>query len=212
VKSAFLHGELTENIYVEQPLGYHNGDNNKVYKLRKALYGLRQAPRAWYSKIESYFGFEKFEKCPSEHTLFVKYGNDSDILIESLYVDDLIFTSNSQLMINKFKESMMKQFSMTDLGKMKYFLGIEVNQTADGIFIHQRKYATEILAKFGMEGCNKVCSPIVTGCKLVKNENGRASDEKSYKQMVGSLMYLLATRPDLAYSVCLVARFMERPT
>jgi hypothetical protein len=115
-------------------------------------------------------------------------------------------------MINNFKKSTMKQFSMTDLGKMKYFLGIEVNQTSDGIFIHQRKYATEILAKFGMEDCNKVCSPIVTGCKLVKNENGKAANEKSYKQMVGSLMYLLATRPDLAYSVFLVARFMERPT
>jgi hypothetical protein len=82
-------------------------------------------------------------------------------------------------MINEFKESMMKQFSMTDLGKMKYFLGIKVNQTADGIFIHQRKYATEILAKFGMNGCNKVCSPIAPICTLVKNENGRASDEKS---------------------------------
>jgi hypothetical protein len=124
----------------------------------------------------------------------------------------MIYTSNSQHLIEKFKDSMMKHFSMIDLGKMKFFLGIEVIQTADGIFIHQMKYATEILIKFGMENCNKVCSPIVPGCKLVKNENDKASDSTSYKQMVGNLMYLLATRPYLAFSVCLVARFTERPT
>jgi hypothetical protein len=115
-------------------------------------------------------------------------------------------------MVNQFKNYMMKHFSMKNLGKMKYFLGIEVNQTGDEIFIHQMKYSNEILAKFGMESCNKVCSLIVPGCKLVKNENGKASDVKCYKQMVGNLMYLLATRPDLAYSICLVASFMERPT
>jgi hypothetical protein len=99
---------------------------------------------------------------------------------------------------------------MTDLGKMRYFLGIEVSQSNQGIFIHQMKYATELLSKFW--NCNSVCSPIVPGCKLIRNETGKATDTKSYKQMVGSLMYLLATRPDLAFSVCLVARFMERPT
>ncbi|CAJ2667599.1 uncharacterized mitochondrial protein AtMg00810-like [Trifolium pratense] len=106
---------------------------------------------------------------------------------------------------------MKRKFAMSDLGKMKFFLGVEMCQTDEGIFIHEMKYASEILAKFGMEHCNAVSSPIVTGCKLVKNEAGKASDETHYKQMVGSLMYLLATRPDLAYSVCLVARFMERP-
>jgi hypothetical protein len=107
---------------------------------------------------------------------------------------------------------MIKEFAMTDLGKMKYFLGIEVIQLEKGIFIHQQKYAAEVLNRFGMENCNKVCIPIVPGCKLIKNENGKTCDARQYKQMVGSLMYLLATRPDLAYSVCLVARFMDRPT
>jgi hypothetical protein len=212
VKSAFLHGELTEDIYVSQPLGYDNGDRNQVYKLRKALYGLKQAPRAWYSKIESYFLSENFEKCPYEHTLFVKNGVNNDILIVSLYVDDLIFTSNNSSLMDEFKTSMMKKFDMTDLGKMRYFLGVEVEQCQKGIFIHQQKYASEILVRFGMDNCNKVCNPIVPGCKLIKDENGKASDSTLYKQMVGSLMYLLATRPDLAYSVCLVARFMDRPT
>ncbi|MCH81290.1 copia-type polyprotein, partial [Trifolium medium] len=212
VKSAFLHGELTENIYVSQPLGYDNGNKHKVYKLKKALYGLKQAPRAWYSKIETYFISKSFQKCPHEHTLFVKLGEKGEILIASLYVDDLILTGNDLSMINNFKRSMKKHFAMTDLGKMRYFLGIEVCQSKQGIFIHQQKYAAEILSRFGMENCNMVSNPIVPGCKLIKNENGKAADPTLYKQMVGCLMYLLATRPDLAYSVCLVARFMDRPT
>ncbi|GAU28376.1 hypothetical protein TSUD_257040 [Trifolium subterraneum] len=110
------------------------------------------------------------------------------------------------------EESMKKRFAMTDLGSMKYFLGVEVIQSDSGIFIHQHKYAAEILKRFGMENCNKVCSPIVPGCKLVKDENGNATDASKFKQMVGCLMYLLATMPDLAYSICLVARFMDMRT
>ncbi|CAJ2635927.1 unnamed protein product [Trifolium pratense] len=189
VKSAFLHGELTENIYVSQPLGYISKDKSMVYRLKKALYGLKQAPRAWYSKIESYFSAEKFEKCPYEHTLFVKYG-----------------------LMDEFKSSMKKKFAMTDLGKMRFFLGVEVIQSSNGIFITQQKYAAEVLSRFGMEHCNQVSSPIVPGCKLVRDETEQGTDVTVYKQMVGCLMYLLATRSDLAYSVCLVARFMERPT
>jgi hypothetical protein len=212
VKSAFLHGELAEDIYVNQPAGYNNGDKRMVYKLKKALYGLKQAPRAWYSKIETYFASETFMKCLHEHTLFVKYGDKSGVLIVSLYVDDLIYTGNDQGLIENFKSSMKKRFAMTDLGKMRYFLGMEVNQSNEGIYMHQCKYATEILSRFGMENCNKVCSPIVPGCRLSKNESGKATDASEYKQMVGCLMYLLASRPDLAYSVCLVARYMDRPT
>jgi hypothetical protein len=152
-----------------------------VYKLRKALYGLKQAPRARYSKIEGYFSCQKFEKCSHEHTLFVKYTSNNKILIVSLYVDDLIYTGNDVDMMHEFKQSMMKEFAMTDLGKMKYFLGIEVNQSEKGIFIHQQKYAAEVLRRFGMENCNKVCSPIVPGCKLIKNENGKACDARQYK-------------------------------
>ncbi|PNY15934.1 hypothetical protein L195_g012642 [Trifolium pratense] len=107
---------------------------------------------------------------------------------------------------------MKKKFAMTDLQKIRYILGVEINQSDNGIFMTQQKYATEILARFGMEHCNRVSSHIVPGCKLVKNENERGTDATLYKQMVECLMYLLATRPDLAYSICLVARFMDRPT
>lgn len=161
VKSAFLHGELNEDVYVEQPRGFEAADeSHKVYKLRKALYGLRQAPRAWYSRIESYFAKEGLKKCYCEHTLFIKAEKEG-VLILSLYVDDLIYTSNSASMLEGFKASMETEFAMTDLGKMKYFLGVEVTQNDKGIFICQRKYAEDTLRKFGMEGCNSVRNPMV---------------------------------------------------
>jgi len=209
VKSAFLHGELAENVYVEQPMGYQTGDSSNVYKLKKALYDLKQAPRAWYSKIKSYFCKEGFEKCPHEHTLFVKH-DENKILIVSLYVDDLIYTRNCEALFDSFKCLMKKSFAMTNLGKMRYFLGVEVTQNDKGIFITQHKYAREILSRFGMEQCNMVCNPIVPGNILSKDESGKKVDATNFKQMVCCLMHLLATRPNLTYVVCLIARYMEK--
>jgi hypothetical protein len=123
-------------VYVEQPKGYELHENpHKVYKLKKALYGLKQAPRAWFSHIEAHFLNEVFEKCHNEHTLFVKTSKEGKVLIVGLYVNDLIFTGNDKAMFNEFKSSMVHEYDMTDLGKMRYFLGIEVFQMADGIYI-----------------------------------------------------------------------------
>ncbi|KAJ8616926.1 hypothetical protein MRB53_013112 [Persea americana] len=130
------------------------------------------APRAWYSRIEAYFAAEGFEKCFCEHTLFIKSGDKGKMLIVSLYVDDLIFTGNDEDMFKSFKESMKKEFDMSDLGRMKYFLGVEVVQNSDGIFICQRKYAKEVLERFGMDRSNPVTNPIVPGCKLSKSGSG----------------------------------------
>jgi hypothetical protein len=137
VKSAFLHGELDEEVFVDQPPGYeHKEQKSKVYRLKKALYGLKQAPRAWYRRIETYFVDQQgFAKCPYEHTLFIKSAEGGKFLIVCLYVDDLIFTGNDEIMFMHFKKSMMVEFDMTDLGNMRYFLGIEVLQSVDGIFI-----------------------------------------------------------------------------
>ncbi|PNX61044.1 hypothetical protein L195_g060473, partial [Trifolium pratense] len=157
------------------------------------MYGLKQAPRAWYSKIESYFAQEKFQKCHHEHTLFIKEDGNKNVLIVSLYVDDLIFTGSNEVMFEEFKTSMKRKFSMTDLGKMRYFLGVEVKQFDDGIFICQQKYAKELLLRFKMDQCNKVCSPMVHGNKLIRDENGKLVDATNYRQMTGCLMYLLAT-------------------
>uniref|UniRef100_A0A2N9FH80 Integrase catalytic domain-containing protein n=1 Tax=Fagus sylvatica TaxID=28930 RepID=A0A2N9FH80_FAGSY len=179
-------------------MGYEKkGEEYKVYKLKKALYGLKQAPRAWYSRIEAYFVKEGFERCSCEHTLFIKTGDGGKILIVSLYVDDLIFTGNDESMFVKFKNSMKLEFDMTDLGKMKYFLSVEVLQNPEGIYISQRKYAKEVLERFRMEKSNSVKNPIVPGVRLMKDEEGAKVNATMYKQLVGSLMYLTATRPGL---------------
>lgn len=199
--------------YIDQPQGFvKKGEEEKVYKLKKALYGLKQAPRAWFSKIEAYFMKEGFERCDFEHTLFIKSEEGGKILIVSLYVDDLIFTGNCESMFVKFKNSMKHEFDMTDLGKMRYFLGVEVMQCTEGIYICQKKFAREVLEKFGMDRSNGVNNPIVPGVKLTKDEEGTKVDATVYKQMVGSLMYLTVTRPDLMYVVCLASRFMATPT
>lgn len=152
----------------------------KVYKLKKALYGLKQTPRAWYSRIEAYFMKEGFEKCDYEHTLFIKTNKEGKVFIVSLYVDDLIFTGNDELMFTQFKNSMKHEFDMTDLGKMRYFLGLEVLQRFDGIFINQKKYALEVLQRFGMDKSNYVHNPIVPSFKLVNDEGGFKVDKTYY--------------------------------
>jgi hypothetical protein len=213
VKSAFLHGELREDVYVHQPEGYvKKGKENKVYKLHKALYGLKQAPRAWFSRIESQFVKEGFQKCPNEQTLFIKRSTGGSILIVSIYVDDLIYTGDDKGMMVEFKKSMMEAFDMTDLGKMRFFLGIEILQKPEGTFICQRKYATDILKKFTMSESKPVNSPIVPGFKINRDVNGAAVDDTYFKQIVGSLMYLTTTRPDIMFSVSLISRYMSKPT
>ena len=186
VKSGFLHGELSEEVFIEQPPGYEKkGAEQKVYRLKKALYRLKQVPRAWYSQIESQFTKEGFKWC--------LVGEGGNILIVCLYVDDLIFTGNDEHMFVEFKNSMMHEFDMMDLGKMRYFLGIEVLQSQEGIFICQRRYAQEVLERFDMDKCNLVHNLIVPGCKPMKDEHGVRVDSSRYKQVISSLMYLTST-------------------
>ncbi|WVZ14421.1 hypothetical protein V8G54_011987 [Vigna mungo] len=173
VKSAFLHGELRETVYVKQPPGFVKiGEEEKVYKLKKALYGLKQAPRTWCSKIEGYFLKEGFEKCDFEHALFLKSEEGGKSLIVSLYVDDLVFTGNCGKMMVHFKESMKNEFDMSDLGKLRYFLGVEVLQCSEGIYISQRKFAREVIERFGMGSCNFVRNPMVPGERPTKDKDG----------------------------------------
>ncbi|GKU93862.1 hypothetical protein SLEP1_g7421 [Rubroshorea leprosula] len=211
VESAFLHGDLDEEVFIHQTPGYVKvGNEHKVYKLKRALYGLKQAPRAWYSRIESYFLKEGFQKCPYEHTLFIK-SEGGKMLIVYLYVDDLIYTGNDMVMFDKFKNSMMAKFEMSDLGLMHYYLGIEVNQSAAGFFISQKKYVQDILDTFRMKNCNLVSTPIELGLKLVRNPGGMEINSTLYKQIVGSLMYLTATRLDIMHAVSLISRYMNCP-
>ncbi|KAF7150925.1 hypothetical protein RHSIM_Rhsim02G0113200 [Rhododendron simsii] len=155
--------------------------------------------------------FALFSDC--DPTVFESAIDDGGrMLIVCLYVDDLIYTGNDSAMFEKFKESMMAEFEMSDLGKMHYFLGIEVVQLPAGIFISQKKYVQEILDRFQMKNCNSVSTPTEFGLKLTKDHDGKKVDSTLYKQIVGSLMYLTATRPDIMYSVSLISRYMENPT
>ena len=152
-----------------------------VYKLHKALYGLKQTPRAWFNQIEAHFISEGFQRCDSEQTLFTKRNREGKIIIVSVYVDDLIFTGNCEFMMSEFKNSMLREFDMSDLGKMRFFLGIEVLQKSDGIYICQKKYALEILRRFGMMGSNLVGSPIVLGFKISREGDRNFVDGTYYK-------------------------------
>jgi hypothetical protein len=213
VKSAFLNGELKEEVYVQQPQGFETpGQEEKVYKLKKALYGLKQAPRAWYSEIDGYFVQQGFIKSQSEPTLYVKRQGKNDILLVALYVDDLVYTSNNEKLIENFKIEMMKKYEMSDLGLLHHFLGIEVYQEKSGIFICQRRYAENILKKFSMYGCKTVDIPLVVNEKLKKEDGGKLVDESLYRSLVGSLFYLTATRPDLMFAAGLLSRFMSKPS
>ncbi|KAM1652550.1 hypothetical protein ACFXTN_004992 [Malus domestica] len=212
VKSAFLNGVLEEKVYIQQPSSYKiKGYEDKVLKLKKALYGLKQAPRAWNSHIDKYFQENNFIKCPHEHAFYIKV-KDGDILIVCLYVDDLIFTGSNLSMFEKFKRVMTKEFKMTNIGLMAYYLGIEVKQNEEGIFISQESYTKEILKKFKMDNCKPISTPVECRVKLTKHDKGKNVDPTFFKSLVGSLCYLTCTRPDILYAVGLVSRYMENPT
>ncbi|CAL9022194.1 unnamed protein product [Prunus brigantina] len=184
----------------------------KVYKLNKALYGLKQAPRAWYDEIDSYFNRAGFKKSPSEATLYIKTDEGSGILIVSLYVDDIVYTGSCAKLLEEFKSDMMKHYEMTDLGLLYHFLGMGVVQTDKHIFLHQKKYAMKVIEKFGLKGCKSVATPLVANERLCKEDGSKMADESEYRQIIGSLLYLTATRPDIMFASSLLAKFMHNPT
>lgn len=212
VKTVFLNGELSEDVYVKQPEGFEKlGQEHMVYRLVKALYGLRQAPRAWYAKLNSCLENLGFTKCPHEHAVYTrKEGGES--LIIAVYVDDLLVTGSNNVLIERFKQQMNSNFEMSNLGKLSYYLGIEVKQAEGFIELRQTGYARKILDKAGMGGCNPTKYPMDPKEMLTKDEGGTMVDATQYKSLVGGLRYLVHTRPDIAYSVGIVSRYMERPT
>ncbi|GKB01534.1 ribonuclease H-like domain, reverse transcriptase, RNA-dependent DNA polymerase [Tanacetum coccineum] len=211
VKSAFLHGDLKEEVYVTQPEGFiKRQDNGKVYRLIKALYGLRQAPRAWNINLDNTFKSLDFKKCALEQAIYTKKSKDSILLI-GVYVDDLIITGTPKKEIDKFKAQMEEKFEMSDLGLLAYYLGIEVTQTNGDISIKQSAYASKILKEAGMIDCNETLIPMDPGTRLTKITEGTMVNSTEYRSLIGCLRYLLHTRPDLSYSVGLLSRFMQEP-
>ena len=209
VKSTFLNGELQEEVYVAQPAGFVvEGAEHKVLKLKKALYGLRQAPRAWNAKLDNTLLALGFQKSEAEHGVYIR-GLGEARLIVGVYVDDLIITGRSG--INKFKAEMKKMFSMSDLGLLSYYLGLEVQQTEVGIRIGQAAYAAKLVERSGLSDCNVCAVPMESRLKLSKESESPLVDAMEYRSLVGGLRYLMNTRPDITYAVNYVSRFLEKP-
>eukprot|EP00253_Pinus_taeda_P036060 PITA_36060 len=202
VKSAFLNGDLQEEVYMTQPPGFKiAGQEQKVRRLAKALYGLKQAPGAWYMKIDQYLTDHGFQQSPSDANLYIKHTGD-DILFVVVYVDDLIITGSSAQLIHGIKQDLCKTFDMTDLGLLHYCLGIEVWQTENHIFLSQSKYAKNLVDRFRMQDCKPTTTPMEPGLKLSAQSSSPPVDETLFRQLVRqSYLSLLATRPDISFSI-----------
>ncbi|GKB80320.1 retrovirus-related pol polyprotein from transposon TNT 1-94 [Tanacetum coccineum] len=184
VKTTFLNGILCEKVYVSQPDRFMDQDNpNHVYKLNKDLYGLKQAPHAWYDLLSKFLLSQEFSKGTVDPTLNIRR-QGIDLLL----------------------------FKMSIMGKISFFLGLQISQSPRGIFINQSKYALESLKKYGMESSDPVDTPMVEKSKLDEDTQGKAVDPTHYRGMIGTLMYLTASRPDLTFFVCMCARYQAKPT
>ena len=211
VKSAFLNGTLSEQVYVTQPPGFESPKfPNHVYKLDKALYGLKQAPRAWYETLSNFLQEQKFTKGHIDNTLFIKKSKE-DILLVQIYVDDIIFCSTNNSMCQDFGKIMQEKFEMSMIGELTFFLGLQVKQSKDGIFINQGKYTRDMLKKFNMQNIAPAKTPLSTTTKLHSDLEGTSVDQTLYRSYIGSLLYVTASRPDIMFSVCLCARFQANP-
>ncbi|GJT99663.1 retrovirus-related pol polyprotein from transposon TNT 1-94 [Tanacetum coccineum] len=212
VKTAFLNGNLREEVYVSQPDGFVDPDKpNYVYKLKKALYGLKQAPRAWYDMLSSFLISNDFSKGSVDPTLFIRREGNELILVQ-IYVDDIIFAASTPELCDLFAKIMCSKFKMSMMGKISFFLGLQISQSPRGIFINQSKYALESLKKYGYESCDPVDTPMVEKSKLDEDKEGKAVDPSHYRGMIGTLLYLTASRPDLQFAICMCARYQARPT
>jgi hypothetical protein len=211
IKSAFLNGPIKEEVYVEQPSSFESeGYPNHVYKLHKALYGLKQEPRAWYEFLRDFLIENGFRIGKTDSTLFTrKMGKD--LFVCQIYVDDIIFGSTNKSFCDKFSKIMTDRFEMSMMGILTFLLGFQIKQAIEGTFISQMKYAYDILKKFGMDKATPIKTSMGTNGHLYLDLGGTSVDQKVYRSMVGSLLYLCASRPDIMLSVCMCVRFQAAP-
>jgi hypothetical protein len=211
VKSAFLNGPIKEEVYVKQLQGFEDEEYpNHVYKLHKALYGLNQAPRAWYEYLRDFLIDNGFRISKANSTLFTRIV-DNDIFICEIYIGDIIFGSTNQSFSDEFSKIMTDRFEMSMMGELNFFLGFQIKQLEDGMFISQIKYTHDLLKKFGMDKVKPIKTPMGTNDHLDLDMGGKPVDQKLYRSMIGSLLYLCASRPDIMLSVCMCIRFQATP-
>ncbi|XP_071709322.1 uncharacterized protein [Rutidosis leptorrhynchoides] len=210
VKNSFLHMNLSETVYMHQPPGFWDPDlPYHVCLLHKSLYGLKQTPRAWFQRFAGYAQRVGFQHSICDSSLFI-YKKDVDIAYLLLYVDDSILTASTPVLLQQFIASLHKEFSMTDLGPINYFLGISVHRKTSGMFLSQKKYATEILERADMASCNPCRTPVDTSTKLTTS-GPPVQDPTLYRSVAWALQYLTFTRPDISYAVQQICLFMHDP-
>lgn len=221
VKTAFLHGNLEEEIYMEQPEGFKvKGKEDYVCRLKKSLYGLKQAPRQWYKKFESVMSRHGYKKTTSDHCVFVQKFSDDDFIVLLLYVDDMLIVGKDALRINLLKQELNKSFAMKDLGPAKQILGVKItrDRRERKLWLSQESYILKVLERFRMSNAKSVNTPLASHFKLSVKQCPSTEDEKKemdkvpYASAVGSLMYaMVCTRPDISHAVGVVSRFLSNP-
>ncbi|KAJ9544430.1 LOW QUALITY PROTEIN: hypothetical protein OSB04_024137 [Centaurea solstitialis] len=202
VKSAYLNCKLKEEVYVKKP----PGTQNHVYFLDKALYGLKQAPKAWYERLSTFLLPHNFHTGTTDITLFYKKLHDNILLVQ-IYVDDIIFGSTDVSVCKEFESLMQSAFKMSMMGELTFFLRLQVKQSSEGIFINQAKYIQDLLKKYKLDEVSPMRTPMATGLKLQKDLSGC----KLYRGMIGSLLYLTASRPDIMFATCICAMYEVNP-
>ncbi|KAK2415783.1 hypothetical protein QL285_038238 [Trifolium repens] len=211
VKSAFLNEYINEEVYVKQPPGFEDNEHpDYVFKLKRALYGLKQAPRAWYDRLSKFLIKNGYSRGNVYTTLFIKR-KGKDVLLVQIYVDDIIFGSTNPSLVKSFSSLMQGEFEMSMMGELTYFLGLQIKQLEEGTFIYQTKYCLELLKKFGMTDSKIMETPMASTCALSKDEEGKDVEITKYRGIIGSLLYLTASRPDIMFSVCMCARYQSCP-
>jgi hypothetical protein len=210
VKNAFLHGDLQEEVYMEIPPGFATSQAaGKVFKLKKSLYGLKKSPRAWFDRFRLAVCGMGYKQCNGDHTVFYRHSK-TRITILAVYVDDIVITGDDAEEILRLKKKLGEAFEVKDLGQLKYFLGIEIARSRKGIVLSQRKYALDLLSETGMLGCRVASTPIEQNHKMCA-EGGDPVCKEQYQRLVGRLIYLCHTRPDITHAVSVVSRYMHDP-
>ncbi|KAG7556724.1 Reverse transcriptase RNA-dependent DNA polymerase [Arabidopsis suecica] len=213
VNNAFLQGNLTEEVYMSQLPGFIDKDRpHSVYRLHKAIYGLKQALRAWYNALRNFLLSNGFVNSLADASVFFFFHKVEVLIYMLVYVDDIVLTVNSAKAIDGFIQLLSHRFLLKDMGDLSYFIGLEVTRTSAGIRLNQRKYTTDILIKYHMLYAKPVPTPMASATSLTAADGVSLSDPTEYRDAVGSLQYLVLTRPDIGFAVNRFPQFMHKPT
>lgn len=191
--------------------GFKSSTPNQVCRLKKSIYGLKQASKEWFSTLSTALKSQLFHKCAADHTLFIKTTPTSFTAL-LIYVDDVVLTRNSLTEINSIKNFLHNKFRIKDLGALKFFLGLEIAHNSKGISLNQRKYGLELLSDVGMLASKPANIPMDPSNRLSKKSGTPLQENTTYRKLIGSLLYLTSTRPDISYSVQQLSQFLDCPT